>query len=327
MRRQMCSKTTNIDELANLFVKKCIVNDMKHVNIIHRYLYNLHNLPSITYNNTIINYKSISAFHGSTKDKNDIMNKTRESIIGAIANNKIPERYYDISRQWNKLRYAIINYIEELHKFKIEKITLIHKAGRKYNYDFQVNINNTSIYNLELKFNAESISDAPQFVSPSNPSQYMSGNYEEHYYDNYLPKLAEFGGLLLPDKKTYLKQINGNNPKCMITYKTLYKENEEFKNLANKLSKDSIETFIQKYELDIVSLSRYLQTSQKDKIYMLYKNGKFNKEIPDMNDYELVSYEKDKNRYIVTNQNNKKIYVLLRWKNCNGIAFPAFQIS
>ena len=34
-----------------------------------------------------------------------------------------------------------------------------------------------------------------------------------------------------------------------------------------------------------------------------------------------------KSRYDCVTQSGKKIRVLLRWKNGNGIAFPAFQIS
>ena len=42
---------------------------------------------------------------------------------------------------------------------------------------------------------------------------------------------------------------------------------------------------------------------------------------------ELVSYEKDRNRFIANNKQGEKIKILLRWKNGNGIAYPAFQIS
>jgi hypothetical protein len=46
-------------------------------------------------------------------------------------------------------------------------------------------------------------------------------------------------------------------------------------------------------------------------------------------DYTIVSYVKDPqgSRYIATTKSNKQIRILLRWKNGNGIAYPAFQIS
>lgn len=308
-----------------------MLNNTKHIYTIQRYtrkyLFLLHTLPVVKYNNCIINYKSIYDFDISTKDKNDEKNKMRENIIGAIVNKKIPEKYYQLSFKWKKLYNAIMNYISELIGFtEIYKLILIHKAGRKFNYDFEIIIND-KIFNIEFKFNAKSITDIPQFVSPSKPSEYLSASYEEYYYDNYLSKLAQFSNLEIPNKKDYLKQINSNSPKCMKLYKEFYKNNDEFNKFAKELSRESIENFIRNHELDLISLSKYLQQSQKDKIYMLYKDGKFYREDANINDYELQSYIKDKNRFIVTNKNNKKINVLLRWKNGNGIAFPAFQIS
>lgn len=308
---------------------------MRHINIIQRnirkYIRKLHTLPCIKYKKTIISYNSIYAFDKSTKDKNDENNKIRENIIDLIVNNKVPDEYFTLSKRWYQLKKGILDYIQDLvgKNITINKIELLPKAGRKYNYDFEIIVNDIYNFNVEFKYNASKLSDIPQFVSPSKPSQYMSGNYEEYYYTEYLPLLSSFGNLIYPDKKTYLKQINCNRPKCMITYKELYKTDDIFKQLAKKCSEESIEKFIQSSELklNIDVLSEYLENSQKNKIYMLYKKGIFYKAIPDMNDYKLVSYIKEKNRFVVTNVNGTKIYVLLRWKNGNGIACPAFQIS
>lgn len=43
--------------------------------------------------------------------------------------------------------------------------------------------------------------------------------------------------------------------------------------------------------------------------------------------HQIESYIKTKTSYIAKTTTNKKISILLRWKNGNGIAFPAFQIS
>jgi hypothetical protein len=69
--------------------------------------------------------------------------------------------------------------------------------------------------------------------------------------------------------------------------------------------------------------------SQKNKIYMLFYDYKFYKEKMNLEDYLLISYEKEpkKYRYVAKAKSGKTIYILLRWKNGNGIAFPAFQIS
>lgn len=62
---------------------------------------------------------------------------------------------------------------------------------------------------------------------------------------------------------------------------------------------------------------------------MLYSGCKFHKQIIDMNDYILKSSQKEANkfRYTVISKNNKNLLILLRWKNGNGIAHTAFQIS
>jgi hypothetical protein len=101
----------------------------------------------------------------------------------------------------------------------------------------------------------------------------------------------------------------------------------EFYTLANKLSAESIMRFIARTELNIDILNEYLSSSQKNKIYMLYKNGKFHKQTVDDSKYKIKSYTKHKNMFIAKTQDGKDIKILLRWKNGNGIAFPAFQIS
>jgi hypothetical protein len=62
---------------------------------------------------------------------------------------------------------------------------------------------------------------------------------------------------------------------------------------------------------------------------MLYSEGTFIKQCVNLDDYVIVDVVKNpqKFRYECVSKNGKKITVLLRWKNGNGIAFPAFQIS
>ena len=80
-------------------------------------------------------------------------------------------------------------------------------------------------------------------------------------------------------------------------------------------------------ELDIKKLSEYLKNTQEDKIYMLYYKHNIYKETIDISNYEIISYEKKDNYFIAKTKNGIKLKILLRWKNGNLIAFPAFQIS
>jgi hypothetical protein len=313
--------------------------------VVLNYLQNIRTLPILSYNNAHICYRDINAFNVCAKNTNDINNKKRENIIGRIiANINNPtdddiNNYYKFSRRWNNIKDAVNNYInKELNIHK--NINLIHRGGRKYNYDFEINDEKAS-YNIELKFNIDKVDKAPQFVSPYNPSKYMSSSYEEFYYDNYLPLLTlSRNDLVIPEKNMYLQEINNTSPKCMINYQTIYyngcktsskytgnSKDIEFYKLANKLSKESINMFISKTELNIEKLNEYLSNTQNNKIYMLYKKGKFYKQIVDNNNYKINSYKKNKNKFVAKTYDGNKINILLRWKNGNGIAFPAFQIS
>jgi len=308
-------------------------------------LFELTTFKSFNYNKQVIDVKSINSFNISSRGDNDSSNKTREHIIGAIINNKVPENYF-VLEKWLAMKNNVIEYINSLTSHPCVKVECLHKAGRKNNYDFLIKIyyeeQKYEEFKVEFKFNAASLNETPQFVSPMKPSQYLNNSYEEFYYENYLTKLATIGNLDLPSKEDYLKQIHSDKPKCMKKYQEFYyngcsgsskftgkQEHINFYNYAKELSNTSITEFINNSELNITMLSNYLQSTQLDKIYMLYTNNSLIKQTINMDDYTLISVIKqpDKYRYECTSKSGKKIKVLLRWKNGNGIAFPAFQLS
>lgn len=311
--------------------------------IFKKYLDILNNLQGFCYNKKKLSYKDINAFIVSSKKDNDVNNKIRENIIGAIINNKIPSEYYKYSRRWANLKKNIEQYIYELIGVNniINDIELIHKGGRKYNFDFTIIVNGTE-YNIEFKFNASNIDETPQFVSPVKTNKYLSRSYEEYYYDNYLCKLISTDDNKYPDRNIYLKEIHSPAPKCMKYFQNIYyqgcnksskytgnEDSIDFYNLSNSLDKISRKNFVNITDLNIVALTEYLKETQENKIYMLYKHNKFHKQIINIDDYELVRCEKypDNFKYIAYSASGKQIDILLRWKNGNGIAFPAFQIS
>lgn len=304
-------------------------------------------LPKISYNGNELTDDSINSFLLSNRKENDDNNKIRENVIGAIINDKIPLEYYEYYPKWVSLKESIDNYIEILVKtsnsdISIETIKCIHRGGRMYHYDFNIIVNETITFNIELKFNSSNMNDIPQFVSPMKPSQYLNNNYEEYYYDGYLSKLASFGKLELPDRKEYLTTIHSPEPLCIRDYQEKYyrgckssskysciDEDIKFYQYCKDISKESIEKFIEETELDIDKLSNYLLETQKNKVYMLFKNNIFNYETVDLDDYIITDYIKDstKSRYIAKTKSNIKMSILLRWKNGNGISYPAFQIK
>ena len=313
----------------------------------------VNNLPKVEYNKCEINFKDINLFIDSIKkdnykrSENDKNNKKRENIIASIINSKLPIIYFKYSLRWNRLKQLIINFIKKLCKMKdikkYENIICIHKAGRNNYFDFKIIVNEIE-FNIEFKFNACSINDTPQFISPMKPSQYLESSYEEYFYNNYLIKIIKNKeyNLNLPDIKEYLKQIHSSNPKCMKNFQEKYykgckqsskysgNENDiKFYEKMKKISKESIYNFICLYDLKYDKLSNYLLNTQKNKYYMLYKNNNIYLQTIDQDNYKIkeVVKEPKHSRYIASTKSGKKLYILLRWKNGNGIAYPSFQIS
>ena len=276
-----------------------------------------------------ITIDSISAFDVAPKGQNDkknndLKNKVREKIISMASNRTVPPHYL-LDEKWKKLNDALTDGYLEQYISDQEDIKCEILAGRGNHSDF--NINGQKV---EFKFNASKVSQLPEFISLTRPSNYTLGTaYEAYYYDEYLWKLAEYANLPLPDRETYLKEINNNKPACMQPFVELYKSDDIFKALANKCSSESIANYIQTHELNKEKLYEELCETQKDKIYMLYKNGVFYYEKPIIEEYDFSCYQKHNHSYIFKHKTETKKYisVMLRWKNRNGIAFPAYQIK
>lgn len=303
---------------------------------------NVLQLSAFTFNKICFNYTAIRAFQKSAKKENDANNKIRESIVAAIINQVVPDNYF-ILASWLNLRTSIFNFIRSLRDSTVLDSNCTIMAGRNHNFDFLLRVfyeDGPIDYNVELKFNAASVDDAPQFVSPMKPSQYLNRSYEEFYYDNYIQKLSNISGFEVPSKEDFLRHIHSPKPKCMKSFQDLYyrgcsrssqysgvEGDVEFYKLANLFSQESIERFIQDTDLNASLLSDYLATSQKGKVYMLYSGDVFVAQTVHPDDYAIVSVIKTHNSYVCSTRSGKKMTVLLRWKNGNGIAFPAFQIS
>lgn len=329
----------DIKYIDKIFDKLSITNNKKEnaailiQYYISKYLKILKNLPKNNTND--LNYYSINTFFNiSTKNLNDKNNKIRENIISEIINNNIDISYYQYSNRWKSLKNKIIKYIESLleENIEVQSMKCILKAGRKYNYDFNIIVNDKYIYNIEFKFNVNSVKNLPQFVSPNKPSRYINSekSFEEDFYDNYLYKIANYNeNLIIPLKEVYLKEVNSNKPNCMTSFKELYKQDDKFNSLVNKLEKEHRSNFVANYNLDIPKLNEYLKQSQENKIYMLYKDNSFYKEISNNDNYKIISAIRDPKfyRYKAETVSGVKLNILLRWKNGNGIAYPAFQIS
>ena len=270
----------------------------------------------------------ISAFFTSNlRGKNDSMNNKREFIIYNIMTNQVNPDWYEENQSWK--------IIDEKLRVCLKDFTLLsRKGGRSHCHDFDVEHKQTGQrMKMEFKFNAESISSCPQWVSPMKPSQYLKKSYEEHHYDNYLKRILDLYDVPIPSKEDYLKKVHSHN--YLADVQVMYKRRDNEQDIVRyeetkKLTDDSILTFFQSdVELNVEKLNEYLLKTQKDKIYLIYHDGIFRLEERDETDYtiEPLSIIKTHNSFNGLTVSGLKIKILLRWKNCKGVAFPAFQIT
>lgn len=279
---------------------------------------------TFTYEKQVISEVSSDVFtHHAAADRgqNHDNNTMREAIIGAIINNKVPETYY-LTEQWRGLKTAVDGFLAECFGSKeYSRVECNHKGGRGNHYDFSVvftycdattGITTTKTFNVEFKFNAAKVSDTPQFVSPMKPSQYLSGSYEESFYDKYMANIAVAAGCVAPDRTEWLKQIHNDAPVCVKQIQAKYyagsakssrftkaAEDITFHDLCMTLSKESISTFITEHDLNTSKLSEYLIKSQDEKRYMLFQPATVSGGVPtitlqcvDPADYTIVSCKK-----------------------------------
>ena len=287
----------------------------------------------------------------SGRNNNDKNNKLREAIIGAMINKCVPGGYYK-TQHWNRLKQAVEGFLRQCAIFDgagessgYSMVKCINTAGRGHNYDFLLiftaNDGTTREYKVEFKFNASKISDLPQFVQLTKPSEYLSESYEEFFYDNYLQTIVNAAQFTTatPSREEWLKQVQQDKPKCMLLYKEKYKSNSQFSEMCKKVSAESICQFITEQDLNIDKLTKRLLETQSGKTYMFFKPPPITKSMntgatitiyqTTTDDFTIVSCSKNPkmSRYECIMQSGKKMNVLLRWKNGNGIANPAFQIG
>lgn len=288
-------------------------------------------------------------FEASKKKDNDKVNKKREIIVANLIQNTIPEYYFETmttipsttSTKWCFLKEQIRTFLAllcEENGIVMSDTTSFEcniKGGRKKNYDFEIIINNIHIFKVEWKYGIEKVIQAPQFYSPSKPSNYLPESlpFEEWFYDNYLENIVKHPvseHKERPDKSEYINNINNNKVLCMEYYSELYKTNREFSNHCKKEDKKAIKEYIQLTygQLNIEKLSKDINESQKGKIYMLCKNGKIKMEKVNPDLYQLTKVIATTNTdYICKTKTGMRLRVKLRFKNGCGLKFPAFQID
>jgi hypothetical protein len=275
---------------------------------------------------------------GKRKD-NDQSNKKREEIMLMFLLNTVPEEFFHADPRWTEIKQRLDEALKKCEFNLADLITCEAKGGRLNHYDFKLVFRDGKEINLEFKHGK-----MPQFVSLGTPSRYLSLNYEEFHYENCLPAICRLLNLPVPNRETYMKEVHRDKPECLSKHQASYYLGAVGSSRCSgsstdilttkeicKITAEGIEKFISAAELDIKRLNEQLQVTQNNKLYCNWVHNDFEFNQITARDLTILEGEgsvvKTKNSFILLTESGKRMTILLRWKNGNGIAFPALQIS
>ncbi len=288
-----------------------------------------------TYSEKMLSKESIELFHSiSAKSDNDAHNTLREETICACINKEIPSDW-KLDIRWIELEAQITDFLNKIVETPIKSITATKKSGRQHNYDILLKVNTEEAekeIKMEFKYNSDKITNYPEFISVSSNKFIQGLEYASYFYDNYLPKIKELykTDLDIPNKQDYLKYIYNTNYSKLPLIEYLYKNETQHIKEKKEIVDESIKTYLSQFTLDISCLNKKLQESQDNKVFMLYKSGKFHYDTISKDELTVTSLKEIKNNNTVvcsTLNPTSYIHMLLRWKNHAGILFPAWQIK
>ena len=274
----------------------------------------------------------ISVFSQPTaREDNAAANEMREMILETL----LTSEHSDPS--WVKLRTQFqeaVDHIAKLYGISYTSVSIKRRGGRGYNWDFDFMYkgDTISIVKVEFKYGESTIQDLPEFFNPSANKDFHKQLYAEFWYTNYLDRfLAVYGIQEKPSLETYMSLIHQSNYDKHPLFRTLYQKEAdlEAKKKANKLVKESIAAFLEAEASNtkLSTIQEELKRSQEGKHFLLY-DGTFHHDTIRPEELILTSASVRKgNVLVLTTPTATRHEMLLRWKNHNGILFPAWQIS
>lgn len=310
---------------------------MKKKELLQTRTFSSTSIPSGDPNVNGLNIESISVFsRKSVRAENGIVNVIREKIICSVVNNKIPEEWYIRSNKWRTFRYELFNFIYLVQpKTNIKTLECRPFSGARHrSLDFTIIINDAQSININFKFNIQKVSGAPQIIAATRPSRFLIAghSFEDFYYTYFFDKLINKATSLgikyeKPSRQEYLKSIHSTSPSMMLELQKVYYRGcpqsskyvpgdlvaTQFYQFSNNLSKSFIRAFVKETELDLEAFQKYLLESQGDnKIYALYKEGRFYKDCLLLDDIIPVNYVKSKTGYICFSSSRRVSTMVLR---------------
>jgi len=296
---------------------------------------------------------------GGGRETNDKKNKDREQLLGSLLTNTVHDADAVHGPAWHRLREqwsaallrcgpSVDGAPEGTPEGTLAAIEA--KGGRGFNYDFEASyIGSTSSAKIEFKFGGTTVSSLPEFFNPAADKPFHSRLYADFFYDgDSLDKICDLYGIPRsekPSKAEYLKAIHANSSKLPFFARLKAAEEAEVAVVEEgtkkkvrplydakaAISHASIQAFLVAYQhtTDLAALTAEFQRSQADKQFLLYSGGAFHHDrlLPGELVAESVKGVEGDYLVIQTAVPTTTIKMLLRWKNHQGILFPAWQIS
>jgi hypothetical protein len=291
---------------------------------------------------------------GQGRESNDSNNKKREEILLHLFNTGLPAFQADPHHgtAWKKLDAAfreIISQIAVRYKLPSEsQATITKKAGRGQHKDFLIEFvgpdGATVDVSMEFKFGAKCIPDLPEFLNTPADKKIVDTLYASYYYKKCVPQLHTLYKIPepLPTEEEYIKHIHKNTPSTKWLKALDAADRIDSPNRKNKkadgplkkqldvLAKQSISEYLETVQVDLKALTNEFQLTQEDKNFVCYKDGKFYLDFFQPNELTAVKRLPVKNGNTLVVESGvptTQHHLLLRWKNHNGILFPAWQIK
>jgi hypothetical protein len=274
---------------------------------------------------------------GVGKGSNDSLNNKRENVLRYLYNP--PAEFLD-DPYWREMNTKWKMFLQTLCNQDYDDVIVERKGGRKYNYDleiqFQKDKKTVCSVKAEFKHNSKSIDGLPEYFSPAANKPYFAVTYGDYFYDNYVDKvcsLTEQARLLKPTKTEYIKFLYQNEYKKNQFFSCLYESETDatFYGQKQEIVKESIDVYLRTYisSLDKALLSKDIKERQSGKVFILWDLKDFRSDSIREDEMEIVSASeiKNKNTIIAVSKAGTKHHMLLRWKNHQGILYPAWQVK
>jgi len=284
----------------------------------------------------------LTFFNTCTRAKNDATNTIRENILKIV--NNPPKEYLEHEEFGQYWRIVKDGWTDALKKVAEEtgipaytSTKMIQRGGRKYNYDADVMYYNNSqcVANqkIEFKYGASKIENSPQFLSLQAKFDIFTETYDKFWYDNYLDEYIACDSAITtpkPSCEAYLKHVTSTRYSITPFFAELKNRESFFKQQKNDVVNKSITEYLKKHgpEINIASFSEKVKTTQGDKVYLMWCDGRFY--IDKLSEEEMsgITFSGIKNGNVLELKAGTITYgLLLRWRNHKGILNPAWQIS